>query len=124
MQTPDTIANPETMSQPMDTTNDELNGHDGDWIESEHITTEGIRLIQTGNIGVGCFVEKDARKFIYEASFNSLRCKQLTVGDLLICRLADPAGRACVLSAGSASRQMSRSPTVNCLHRSELKDAS
>src|SRR5699024_2712319 len=26
---------------------------DGDWIESEHITSEGIRLIQTGNIGVG-----------------------------------------------------------------------
>jgi type I restriction enzyme S subunit len=70
---------------------------DGDWIESEHITNEGIRLIQTGNIGVGCFVEKEARKFIFEASFNLLRCKQLKVGDLLICRLADPAGRACVL---------------------------
>jgi type I restriction enzyme S subunit len=70
---------------------------DGDWIESEHITTEGIRLIQTGNIGVGCFVEKETRKFIYEKSFTSLRCKQLKTGDLLVCRLADPAGRACVL---------------------------
>lgn len=70
---------------------------DGDWIESEHITTEGIRLIQTGNIGVGCFVEKEAKKFIYENSFTSLRCKQLRMGDLLVCRLADPAGRACVL---------------------------
>jgi type I restriction enzyme S subunit len=70
---------------------------DGDWIESEHITTEGIRLIQTGNIGVGCFVEKEAKKFIYEKSFTSLRCKQLKTGDLLVCRLADPAGRACVL---------------------------
>jgi type I restriction enzyme S subunit len=70
---------------------------DGDWIESEHITTEGIRLIQTGNIGVGRFTEKDAKKFIYEKSFISLRCKQLRQGDLLVCRLADPAGRACVL---------------------------
>src|ERR1043165_4059573 len=26
---------------------------DGDWVESEHITETGIRLIQTGNIGVG-----------------------------------------------------------------------
>jgi type I restriction enzyme S subunit len=26
---------------------------DGDWIEKEHITTEGVRLIQTGNIGKG-----------------------------------------------------------------------
>ena len=70
---------------------------DGDWIESEHITTVGVRLIQTGNIGVGVFVEKDAKKYIYEASFASLRCKPLVQGDLLICRLADPAGRACVL---------------------------
>ena len=70
---------------------------DGDWIESEHITTEGIRLIQTGNIGVGSFVEKDDKKYITEASFSSLRCKQLKQGDLLVCRLADPAGRACVL---------------------------
>ncbi len=70
---------------------------DGDWIESEHITTEGIRLIQTGNIGVGNFVEKDDKKYINEASFTSLRCKQLKQGDLLVCRLADPAGRACVL---------------------------
>ena len=33
MQTPDTIANPEKMSQPMETTNDELAG-DGEWIQS------------------------------------------------------------------------------------------
>jgi type I restriction enzyme S subunit len=70
---------------------------DGDWIESEHITTEGVRLIQTGNIGIGCFIEKDVKKFIYEKSFISLRCKQLRTGDLLVCRLAEPAGRACVL---------------------------
>jgi type I restriction enzyme S subunit len=70
---------------------------DGDWIESEHITTEGIRLIQTGNIGVGSFVEKDDKKYINETSFAALRCKQLKQGDLLVCRLADPAGRACVL---------------------------
>jgi type I restriction enzyme S subunit len=70
---------------------------DGDWIESEHITTEGIRLIQTGNIGIGSFVEKEDKKYINEASFSSLRCKQLKQGDLLICRLAEPAGRACVL---------------------------
>jgi type I restriction enzyme S subunit len=70
---------------------------DGDWIESEHITTEGIRLIQTGNIGVGRFIEKPEKKFINEASFIALRCKQLMQGDLLVCRLADPAGRSCVL---------------------------
>ncbi|WP_122739753.1 restriction endonuclease subunit S [Pseudomonas viridiflava] len=69
---------------------------DGDWIESEHITSQGVRLVQTGNIGVGRFLEKDDRKYIYEASFTSLRCKQLRTGDLLVCRLAEPAGRACI----------------------------
>jgi len=70
---------------------------DGDWIEAEHITNKGIRLVQTGNIGVGQFLEKDERKYIFEASFVSLRCKEIVQGDLLICRLAEPAGRACVL---------------------------
>jgi type I restriction enzyme S subunit len=70
---------------------------DGDWIESEHITNTGVRLIQTGNIGIGIYLEKDAKKYIYPASFDKLRCKPLVEGDLLICRLADPAGRACVL---------------------------
>ncbi len=71
--------------------------NDGDWIESEHITTDGIRFIQTGNIGVGYFIEKHDRKYISEKSFASLSCKEINLGDLLICRLADPAGRACVL---------------------------
>lgn len=70
---------------------------DGDWIEAEHIRNEGIRLIQTGNIGVGRFIEKEEKKYINDRSFSQLRCKQLQIGDLLICRLADPAGRACVL---------------------------
>ena len=70
---------------------------DGDWIESEHITNEGIRLVQTGNIGVGCFIERCNKKYIFEESFVSLRCKEIRRGDLLICRLADPAGRSCVL---------------------------
>lgn len=70
---------------------------DGDWIEAEHITTKGVRLIQTGNIGKGSFVEKDNRKYVYEDSFEKLKCKTLKEGDLLICRLAEPAGRACLL---------------------------
>ena len=70
---------------------------DGDWIEAEHIRSAGIRLIQTGNIGIGCFVEKADKKYIDDKSFALLRCKELRAGDLLICRLADPAGRACVL---------------------------
>jgi type I restriction enzyme S subunit len=69
---------------------------DGDWIEAEHITDDGVRLVQTGNIGIGRFVEKEDKKYIYPSSFVSLHCKELRQGDLLICRLAEPAGRACV----------------------------
>jgi len=72
------------------------NFDDGDWVEAEHITDKGIRLIQTGNIGIGDFVEKENRKYIYEQSFIKLHCKELQIGDVLICRLAEPAGRACL----------------------------
>lgn len=71
---------------------------DGDWIEAEHITKDGVRLIQTGNIGVGRYVEKENKKYIFKDSFIKLKCKELKIGDLLICRLAEPAGRACVLT--------------------------
>jgi Restriction endonuclease S subunits len=69
---------------------------DGDWIEAPFITTSGIRLIQTGNIGVGTFIDKNT-KFISEASFKALRCKPVHEGDILICRLADPIGRSCIV---------------------------
>ncbi|HLW08677.1 MAG TPA: restriction endonuclease subunit S [Marinilabiliaceae bacterium] len=70
---------------------------DGDWVESEHIISEGIRLIQTGNIGIGNFQDKGSKKYISEDSFNQLNCKEVLIGDLLICRLAEPAGRACIM---------------------------
>lgn len=69
---------------------------DGDWVESKHIINEGVRLIQTGNIGVGKYLEKGSKKYISENSFHELKCKPLIEGDILICRLADPAGRACI----------------------------
>ena len=70
---------------------------DGDWIEAEFLTENGIRLVQTGNIGEGKFIDRDSKKYISPESFEKLRCKSLKVGDILICRLAEPAGRACIL---------------------------
>ena len=70
---------------------------DGDWIEAEYLTESGIRLVQTGNIGVGTFIDKAAKKYISADSFELLRCKDIKEGDLLVCRLAEPAGRACLL---------------------------
>jgi len=73
---------------------------DGDWIETPYITEAGIRLIQTGNIGVGEFLDKpETRRFISGGSFEQLRCKPVRAGDILICRLADPVGRACQVPA-------------------------
>jgi len=71
---------------------------DGDWIESEFITNSGVRLIQTGNIGIGNFIDKELKKYISDDSFSKLKCKEIFPGDILICRLAEPAGRACICS--------------------------
>lgn len=69
---------------------------DGDWIEAEHLADSGVRFIQTGNIGVGTFTDR-TKKYVRPDSVASLGCKFINPGDLLICRLADPAGRACIL---------------------------
>ncbi|MDO8312468.1 MAG: restriction endonuclease subunit S, partial [Sideroxyarcus sp.] len=73
---------------------------DGDWIEAPYITNHGIRLIQTGNIERASFLDKaESHKYISLASFRLLNCKWVRAGDLLICRLADPIGRACEIPA-------------------------
>lgn len=68
---------------------------DGDWIESPYITNEGIRLLQTGNIGVGVFKEQGYR-YISKETFRNLSCTEVYPNDVLICRLAHPVGRACL----------------------------
>ena len=68
---------------------------DGDWVELPYITDSGVRLIQTGNVGIGLYREQGFR-YIDDSSFNELRCTEVAPGDVLICRLADPVGRACL----------------------------
>lgn len=79
---------------------DELCEHfgDGDWIESKDQSEEGIRLIQTGNIGNGEFVGKeDKARYINEETFCRLNCTEVYPGDILVSRLPDPIGRACII---------------------------
>lgn len=71
--------------------------NDGDWIESPHISRSGNRLLQTGNVGVGRLLNRGTKRYVSDESFRSLKCKEVAPGDLLICRLADPAGRACIV---------------------------
>ncbi len=69
---------------------------DGDWIESKDQDPNGkIRLIQLADIGDGFFVDKSSR-FINRETAKRLRCTFLKKGDILIARMPDPLGRACV----------------------------
>jgi type I restriction enzyme S subunit len=68
---------------------------DGDWIETPFIIDNGVRLLQTGNIGIGKFKEQGFR-YISEETFSLLNCTEVFPEDILICRLADPVGRSCL----------------------------
>lgn len=68
---------------------------DGDWIETPYISDEGVRLLQTGNIGIGHFKEQGFR-YISEHSFKTLKCTEVKPNDVLICRLDGPVGRSCL----------------------------
>lgn len=71
---------------------------DGDWIESRDQSDIGIRLIQTGNVGDGFFKDKDDKsRFINEETFVRLNCTEIIAGDVLVSRLPDPIGRACII---------------------------
>ena len=71
---------------------------DGDWIESKDQSESGIRLIQTGNISIGEYLDKSNRaKYITAETFERLKCTEVFPGDILISRLPDPIGRACAV---------------------------
>lgn len=71
---------------------------DGNWIESKDQSPSGIRLVQTGNIGNGQFLNKAERShFVSEQTFSDLRCEEIFPGDVLISRLPEPIGRSCVV---------------------------
>ena len=69
---------------------------DGDWIESKDQDPNGdVRLIQLADIGVGCFIDK-SRRYLTTDAAHRLGCTFLERGDVLIARMPDPIGRACV----------------------------
>ncbi|MFL5483250.1 MAG: restriction endonuclease subunit S [Gemmatimonadaceae bacterium] len=71
---------------------------DGDWVESKDQSSEGIRLVQTGNVGEGVFKDRGEKaRHISETTFKRLRCTEIFEGDSLISRLPDPIGRSCIV---------------------------
>ena len=69
---------------------------DGDWIETRHQDPTGeIRLIQLSDIAENKFQNK-SQKFVTKETVRQLNCTYLKEGDVLIARLPDPLGRACI----------------------------
>lgn len=69
---------------------------DGDWVETKDQDPDGeVRLIQLADIGDGVFRDRSAR-FLTSAKANELGCTFLQAGDVLVARMPEPLGRACI----------------------------
>ena len=69
---------------------------DGDWVESKDQDPSGeVRLIQLADVGDGLYLDKSSR-FLTAKKSRELRCTYLVPGDVLIARMPDPLGRACI----------------------------
>jgi len=69
---------------------------DGDWVESKDQDPNGdVRLIQLADVGVGEFRDRSER-FLTSAKAAQLSCTFLERGDILIARMPEPLGRACI----------------------------
>jgi type I restriction enzyme S subunit len=80
---------------------------DGDWVETKDQDPDGdVRLTQLADIGDGFFRDRSSR-FLTSESAAHLGCTFLETADVLIARMPDPLGRACLFPAilDAASRQ-------------------
>jgi len=69
---------------------------DGDWVETKDQDAEGkVRLTQLADVGDGFFRNRSSR-FLREDQAAALKCTFLEPGDVLVARMPDPIGRACV----------------------------
>ncbi|EDI9055243.1 type I restriction endonuclease subunit S [Salmonella enterica] len=69
---------------------------DGDWVESKDQDPKGsVRLIQLADIGDGYFKDKSNR-YMTPQKAQMLSCTYLSPGDVLVARMPDPLGRACI----------------------------
>lgn len=74
---------------------------DGDWVESKDQDPAGdVRLIQLADVGDGRFRDRSAR-FLTSSKAAELDCTFLEPGDVLIARMPEPLGRACVFPGAS-----------------------
>ena len=76
---------------------------DGDWVESKDQDPEGdVRLVQLADVGVGEFRDR-SRRFLTSTKAADLNCTFLEPNDVLVARMPDPLGRACLFPSGLGS---------------------
>jgi type I restriction enzyme S subunit len=74
---------------------------DGDWVETKDQDPGGdVRLTQLADVGEGVFRNRSSRFMTAEAA-ERLGCTYLEPGDVLVARMPDPLGRACLYPGGS-----------------------
>lgn len=72
---------------------------DGDWVESKDQDPYGnIRLVQLADIGDGYFIDKSSR-YLNAETADRLNCTFLQKDDVLVARMPEPLGRACLCPA-------------------------
>lgn len=74
---------------------------DGDWVESKDQDPKGdVRLTQLADVGDGIYRNKSNRFLKYEKAVQ-LGCTFLQPNDLMVARMPDPLGRACIFPGDS-----------------------
>ncbi len=74
---------------------------DGDWVESKDQDPAGdVRLIQLADVGHGEYRDRSAR-FMRSEVANRMGCTLLRLGDVLVARMPEPIGRACIFPGDS-----------------------
>lgn len=70
---------------------------DGDWVETKDQDPTGdVRLVQLADVGEGFFRDRSSR-FLTDEAARRLNCTFLQAGDVLVARMPNPLGRACLL---------------------------
>lgn len=74
---------------------------DGDWVETkDQDPAGGVRLTQLADVGDGSWRDRSDRH-MSERKAHDLRCTFLEKDDVLVARMPDPLGRACLFPGGS-----------------------
>ena len=94
---------------------------DGDWVESKDQDPNGdVRLIQLADIGDGEYRDRSSRFLTYKKALE-LRCTFIDKGDVLVARMPDPLGRACIFPG---DKKKSVTVVDVCIVRPEMDDIS